>query len=135
MPIAWIALIVAACAAGAALYGHYRELPAWMTGPAICRLEAGGCAVLFRSPRASVLGMPNAALGLLLYALLAAGLAAGWPPVWMLLLMTPALAMSVFLGASLIRNRRECRICWTGHAANAVLFTWFALAAAGVIAA
>ena len=26
---------------------------------------------------------------------------------------------------SLIANNRQCRICWTGHAANAVLFLTF----------
>ncbi len=109
-------------AAAAALYGHYRVLPGWLTGPEICKLEHGGCAVLFRSPRASLLGVPNAALGLGLYVLLTAGLILGWPD-WFLLTMTvPALAMSVFLGWSLIVNRRQCRICWTGHASNAVLF-------------
>ena len=35
--------------------------------------------------------------------------------------MLPAIAMSAFLGASLIRNHLQCRICWTGHAANALL--------------
>jgi hypothetical protein len=29
--------------------------------------------------------------------------------------------MSVFLAWSLISNRRECRICWTGHISNAAL--------------
>ena len=47
-----------------------------MTGPEICQLEGGGCAVLFRSPRSALLGVPNAGLGLLLYALLAIGLLA-----------------------------------------------------------
>lgn len=134
VPIAWIALVVAAAASAAALYGHYLELPGWLTGPTICRLEAGGCAVLFRSPRASVFGVPNAALGLLLYAIVGFGLAQHWPVLWLLGLMTPALGLSVFLGASLIRNRRECRICWTGHVANATLFLLFALGAAGAIA-
>jgi uncharacterized membrane protein len=119
------ALVVGACASAAALYGHYRVLPGWMTGPAICRLEHGGCAVLFRSPRARLLGVPNAALGLALYALLAAGLALGWPALWLAILTAPALAMSAFLGYSLIVNRRECRICWAGHVANAVLFGGF----------
>ncbi len=117
-----IALVVAALASGAALYGHYAVLPAWLTGPDICKLEHGGCAVLFRSPRASMLGVPNAALGLLFYALLATGLIRHWPA-WLLAMMTlPALAMSAFLGWSLIVNRRQCRICWTGHAANLTLF-------------
>ena len=127
MPVVWIALIVAGAASAAALYGHYRDLPGWLTGPTICRLDGNGCAVLFRTPRARVLGVPNAALGLALYAILAIGVVADWPAMWLLVLTTPAMAMSIFLGASLIRNKRECRICWTGHAANAVLFLYFAL--------
>ncbi|HTI38872.1 MAG TPA: vitamin K epoxide reductase family protein [Vicinamibacterales bacterium] len=129
MPIVWIALIVATAASAAALYGHYRDLPAWMTGPTICRLDGNGCAVLFRTPRASLLGVPNAALGLLLYAILTVGVIERWPPAWMLALTTPAIAMSIFLAGSLVRNRRECRICWTGHAANLVLFASFAVRA------
>lgn len=124
--LTWIALIGGAVASCAALYGHYRTLPGFLTGPEICRLEHGGCAVLFRSSRSRLLGVPNAALGLALYALLAAGVLLG-SPAWLLLAMTaPALAMSVFLGWSLIRNRRQCRICWTGHVCNAALFTMFA---------
>jgi uncharacterized membrane protein len=122
LAMTWLALFGGMAAAGAALYGYYRVLPAWLTGPEICRLEAGGCAVLFRSPRAALLGIPNASLGLLLYVLLAAGLVLDWPA-WLLFLMTlPAVAMSAFLGWSLIVNQRQCRICWTGHASNAVLF-------------
>jgi uncharacterized membrane protein len=121
----WLALAGGTSAAAAALYGHYRVLPGWLTGPEICRLEDGGCSVLFRSPRSALLGVPNAALGLLLYLLLAAGLLLGWP-VWLLAVMTvPAVAMSVFLGWSLIANGHECRICWTGHVSNAVLFLIF----------
>jgi uncharacterized membrane protein len=118
----WLSLVGGLCASIAALYGHYRVLPAWLTGPEICRLEDGGCAVLFRSPRSAVLGVPNAALGLILYVLLAIGLASEWLS-WFLFLMTiPAVAMSAFLGWSLIVNRHECRICWTGHISNVVLF-------------
>ena len=47
---------MAGLSSAAALYGHYRVLPSWLTGPRICRLEHGGCAVLFRSPRAKLLG-------------------------------------------------------------------------------
>jgi uncharacterized membrane protein len=120
--VVWVALAVGASAATAALYGFYRVLPGWLTGPEICRLEDGGCAVLFRSPRAALLGVPNSALGLLLYALLAAGLLRRWPPVLLLAMMVPAVGMSGFLGYSLIANRRQCRICWAGHVANATLF-------------
>jgi len=129
MPAVWIALTAAVAASTAALYGRYRDLPPWLTGPTICKLDGNGCAVLFRTPRANLLGIPNAALGLLLYLILAIGIADRWPWAWLLGLTTPALAMSVFLAASLIRNRRECRICWTGHIANAFLFAYFAIRA------
>ena len=122
LPIIWTALAVGAAAAAAALYGHYLVLPGWLTGPQICRLEHGGCAVLFRSPRARLLGVPNALLGILLYVLLGLGLWLDWPPFVLFVLTVPAVAMSVFLGYSLIVNKRECRICWAGHTANAVLF-------------
>ena len=117
----WIALCAGAAAAAAALYGHYRVLPAWLTGPEVCQLDHGGCAVLFRTPRASLLGVPNALLGVLLYGLLAIGLLLDWPPRWLFVMTLPALAMSAFLGWSLISRRLQCRICWTGHLANALL--------------
>ncbi len=129
-------LIAGAAAAAAALYGRYRELPALLTGPTICRTEASGCQVLFRSPNAALLGVPNSLLALLFYPALAVGLAAGWPEPILAAGATAALAMSVRLGAGLIRRRLECRICWTGHIANFLI--WIALAVRvvqGVIAA
>ncbi len=124
--IVWIALVLGAFAAAAALYGHYLVLPGWLTGPEICQLEHGGCAVLFRSARARLLGVPNAALGLGLYLILAVGLLGGWPSLWLFLLTLPAVAMSAFLGYSLLANNRQCRICWLGHVANAALSAAFA---------
>lgn len=119
--LTWIALTLGAAAAAAALYGHYRVLPAWLTGPEVCQLEDGGCAVLFRSPRSRLLGVPNALLGVTLYGLLAIGLVLRWNP-WLLFAMTlPAIAMSAFLGYSLLSRGLQCRICWAGHVANALL--------------
>jgi uncharacterized membrane protein len=129
--VIWTALLVGALAASAALYGHYFVLPGWLTGPEVCRLEDGGCAVLFRSPRSALLGVPNAALGLLLYALIAAGLLGHWPLMLLFGMTLPAVAMSAFLGWSLITRHLQCRICWAGHAANAVLALSLALAALG----
>ena len=129
--VIWIALLAGAAAAAAALYGHYRVLPAWLTGPEVCQLEHGGCAVLFRTPRASILGVPNALLGIVLYVLLAVGLLLGWPPLWLFLMTLPAVAMSLFLGWSLISRGLQCRICWTGHVANGVLALTLALRALG----
>jgi uncharacterized membrane protein len=84
-------------------------------------MEDGGCAVLFRTPRASLLGVPNALLGVLLYAMIGVGLSFEWPAALLLLMVLPAIAMSGFLAWSLVTRRLECRICWTGHAANALL--------------
>jgi uncharacterized membrane protein len=117
----WLALLTGLSAAIAALYGHYAVLPAWLTGPEICRLEEGGCAVLFRSPRSALLGIPNAALGVVLYVLIGIGLLLDWPTWWLFVMTLPAVAMSAFLGWSLITRKLQCRICWTGHIANAVL--------------
>jgi uncharacterized membrane protein len=119
--IIWIALLVGMAASACALYGHYFVLPAWLTGPEVCRLEDGGCAVLFRTPRASLLGVPNALLGVTLYLLLATGLLRHWPAGWLFLMTLPAVAMSAFLAWSLLSRHLECRICWTGHVANAAL--------------
>ena len=123
--LVWLALLVGLCAAAAALYGYYLVLPSWLTGPEICQLEAGGCQVLFRTPRARLLGVPNASLGILLYVILAAGLILNAPLLLLFVLTWPAVAMSAFLGYGLIVNRRQCRICWAGHIANAVLFVLF----------
>ncbi len=117
----WIALLLGASASAAALWGYYGVLPGWMTGPEICRLEDGGCAVLFRTPRAALLGIPNASLGIALYAALAGGLVFGAPPLLLFAMTIPAVAMSAFLAYSLISRGLECRICWTGHAANVTL--------------
>lgn len=127
----WIPLLAGATASAAALYGHYRVLPAWLTGPEVCQLEHGGCAVLFRTPRASLFGVPNALLGVMLYALLAVGLLFDWPPLWLFVMTLPAIVMSAFLGWSLVSRRLQCRICWTGHVANALLAVALGLRAVG----
>ncbi len=123
----WTALPLGTAAAATALYGRYRTLPAFLTGPTICRLEDNGCQALFRPPLAADLGIPNSLLGLLFYALLASGLAAAWP-IWLLLsAATFALGLSAYLAFRLVRDRLECRVCWAGHAANALL--WLGLIA------
>ena len=119
--VIWLALVVGTAASCCALYGHYFVLPAWLTGPEVCRLEDGGCAVLFRTRRASLLGVPTALLGVILYVLVAVGLFRGWPALWLFVMTLPAVVMSAFLAWSLITRRLECRICWTGHCANALL--------------
>jgi len=128
--VIWIALALGAAAAAAALYGHYLVLPGWLTGPEVCVMEDGGCAVLFRSPRSRLLGVPNALLGVLLYALLAIGLLRQWPAAVLFVMTLPAVAMSAVLGYSLITRHLQCRICWTGHVANALLAVLLGVTAA-----
>lgn len=118
----WSSLLVGAIAAAAALYGRYRTLPASLTGPATCQLEAGGCKALFRTRDAALLGVPNSLLGLLFYAFLAAGLLLGWPNGLLLVAASLAFCMTLSLCRTLIRQHLECRICWTGHIANTLAF-------------
>jgi uncharacterized membrane protein len=116
--LTWITLAVGVAASLAALWGYYGVLPGWLTGPEICRLEDGGCAVLFRTPRAALLGVPNSSLGVLLYTLLAVGLLTHWPAWFLVVMIVPAVAMSTFLAWSLLSRGLQCRICWAGHVAN-----------------
>ena len=124
--LTWIALFVGAAASAAALWGYYGVLPGWLTGPEVCQLEDGGCAVLFRTSRAALLGVPNASLGILLYVLLAIAILMDVPPWILVVMIAPAVAMSAFLGWSLLSRRLQCRICWAGHLANFTLALLFA---------
>lgn len=109
-------------AAAVALYGRYRDLPGMLTGPATCQMEGGGCQALFRNANAAVMGVPKSALGLLCYVVMAIGWWQEWPA-WMLVVgATGALVMSIKLGLGLIARGLQCRICWMGHYANAVLW-------------
>lgn len=109
-------------AALAALYGRYRVLPAFLTGPNICKREEGGCQVLFRTPNAALLRVPNSALGALYYPLLAAGSLLGWPIGLLLIGSSAAFAMTLWLAWILVRDKLECRICWTGHVCNTAIW-------------
>lgn len=114
----WSAMSLGLASALVAAWGRYRDLPAWLTGPETCRLEGGGCQALFRTPRAALLGVPNALLAAAFYPLLAWGLLAGWDRRLLLGGASLALAMSVFLAWSLLSRKLQCRICWAGHWAN-----------------
>ena len=92
--LTWIALGLGTAAAAAALYGHYRVLPGWLTGPEVCLMEDGGCAVLFRSPRSSLIGVPNALLGVVALRPPGDWLLAHWPAWLLFVMMLPAVAMS-----------------------------------------
>lgn len=125
------AAVAGFAAASAALYGRYRTLPQFLTGPNICRLDHGGCAVLFRTPQAALLGVPNALLGVLYYPALLAGLAVSVSPRLLLAVSLLPLALSAVLARILIRDRLECRICWVGHAANLAVSAGLAILSFG----
>lgn len=117
-----ISIFIGFVSAVIAFYGRYRTLPALLTGPNICHLEAGGCQVLFRTPNAALLGVPNSALGILYYPLLGIGLLFHWPG-WMLFgAATFAFLMTLWLGWVLLRDKLECRVCWTGHVCNTIIW-------------
>ncbi len=117
-----IAVTLGLFAACLAFYGRYYILPALFTGPTICRLEAGGCQILFRTKEAALLGVPNSLLGILFYPSLAVA-AALHLPTWLLFLASSAsFLMTLYLARLLISRGLECRICWAGHAANALIW-------------
>ena len=120
-----ISMMVGWLGALAALYGRYRTLPAFLTGPNICRREANGCQALFRTKSAALLGIPNSALAVLFYPLLAVGLFFGWPPPLLFAASTFSFGMSLTLAWILLRDKLECRVCWLGHACNTLI--WFVL--------
>jgi uncharacterized membrane protein len=123
--VLWLSLGTGTCASLAALYGRYRTLPEIISGPLACETVVDGCNTLFRKKEAKLLGIPNAFLGIILYLFLATGLIAGCP-LWLLIFAASfGLAMSIHLGFNLIKNRRQCRICWIGHVSNSVI--WFCL--------
>ena len=126
--LVWAGLIAGFGAACAALYGRYRTLPAFLTGPAVCRLDdANGCQVLFRTRTAALLRVPNSVLGILFYLAVAAGWIAGRPVMLLMAGASAAGAMSIYLAYLLIRDRLDCRLCWAGHIANAAIWIGLAL--------
>jgi uncharacterized membrane protein len=117
-----LSLLIGFMAASAALYGRYRALPAFLTGPHICRLKDNGCQILFRTKNAALLGVPNSALAVLYYPLLGAGLFFHWPSILLLAAASAAFLMTLVLVRVLLRDRLECRVCWTGHVCNTLIW-------------
>ena len=126
--LVWTGVVAGLPAAFAALYGRYRTLPAALTGPVVCRLdEANGCQVLFRTRYAALLRVPNSLIGVVYYVFVAVGLVVGWPLPLLMAAASAAAAMSLYLAYVLIRDTLDCRICWTGHLANAAIWLGLAL--------
>lgn len=100
---------------------------AWI--PSLCRLGERTCASIIHTPRARVFGVPNSVLGQLWYLTLLGSVAAGQlaEPIWWWGLLVAAAAATVALGAFLTWSllfvtRVPCRLCFTSHALNLVIF-------------
>jgi uncharacterized membrane protein len=99
---------------------------AWL--PPICRLGERTCATVVDTPRARVFGVPNSVLGQIWYAALLVatplGLTLSLP--WWWAFAAGSLG-TVLLGAFLTYSllfvtRVPCRLCFTSHALNLVVF-------------
>jgi len=90
--------------------------------PRICRLSEKGCASVLETPRAKIFGIPNSALGIVLYSYLIFDVF--FFPVWIgWFFLTLALLRSVYLVYSLLFiTKIPCPLCFISHGINLVLF-------------
>jgi uncharacterized membrane protein len=95
--------------------------------PRVCRLEPGACDTILRTRGARLLGVPNFDLGILFYAGLA--ISVFLPPAWVelhtMLVFGSIVAavMGFYLTYTLLfRLRIHCRLCYTSHVINFVIF-------------
>jgi uncharacterized membrane protein len=123
MPRSKAGVLATAVAAGAGLYvaqHMYRKSRRAEKG------ELDEPSIVERPAARLLFGIPNAAFGIAYYGLQLSALPfAGSPTVRRVVLAASALALtqSVYLMYSLLFvTRMPCPYCWTGHAANIVLF-------------
>ncbi|HEY3130889.1 MAG TPA: vitamin K epoxide reductase family protein [Acidobacteriota bacterium] len=96
--------------------------------PKFCQMGKETCASIVFTPRARVFGVPNSLLGQFYYLGLLLGLLSGYlwqtPFVWIAIgasLVT--VALGIYLTYSLLfLTRVPCKLCFTSHAINAVIF-------------
>lgn len=128
------ALLVLLASAGTVISLYFTALAyRWVTPdsasiPAFCRMGEQTCATVIDSPRARMFGLPNSLLGLLYYAglltLLGSGRLGSPPWIWLALITSAGtVGLGAFLTYSLLfLTRIPCRLCFTSHAINLVLF-------------
>ncbi len=96
--------------------------------PALCRLDEKTCASVVFTHQARVFGLPNSVLGQAYYvALIAAGLSGAIDTApWSHILLGASAAtvcLAAYLSYSLLWVlRASCRLCFTSHAINVVIF-------------
>ena len=102
-------------------YRWFSSHVVWM--PKVCQLEEESCMRVLDTPRAKIFGIPNSVFGIGLYLYLIVDLFAGFPTLITLLLLTAALARSIFLAYSLLFiTKIPCLLCFTGQGVNLILF-------------
>ena len=90
--------------------------------PRICQLEEKTCLSVLDTPRAKIFGIPNSAFGIFAYLYLIID-QFFFPPYFGLILLFFALFRSLYLAYSLLFiTKIPCRLCFTSHAINLVLF-------------
>lgn len=104
-------------------YGWFPPDVSWV--PRVCQLEERSCIEVLKTPRAKIFGVPNSAFGIVIYLYLLADLFF-FPPLPGLALTGAALARSVYLAYSLLFiTKIPCRLCFTSHAINLMLFVFY----------
>ena len=110
----------------AVAYRWIRGDEVWL--PSFCHLGEQTCASIVFTPRARVFGLPNSVLGQVFYAGLIVGTPTGVldiPLVFGLCLAASivTVGLGVFLSYSLLFiTRVPCKLCFTSHGINLVIF-------------
>ena len=91
--------------------------------PRLCQLTKESCLSVLETPRAKIVGIPNSAFGILIYAYLLADQLFFFPPIIGLVFLGFALLRSIYLAYSLIFvTKIPCPLCFTSHGINFLLF-------------
>ena len=110
----------------AVAYHWIRADESWI--PAFCRLGEQTCASIVFTPRARVFGVPNSLLGQIYYSALLIGSPLGVldrPDLFRLYLGASlvTVGLAIYLSYSLLFiTRVPCKLCFTSHGINVVIF-------------
>lgn len=110
----------------AVAYRWIRADAKWI--PPFCRMGEQTCVSIVFTPRARVFGLPNSVLGQIFYVAILCGLPLGWidqPMLWRSYLAASlvTVVLGVYLSYSLLFiTRVPCKLCFTSHAINGLIF-------------
>lgn len=110
----------------AVAYRWIRADEKWI--PAFCRMEEQTCASIVFTPQARVFGLPNSVLGQIFYVAIIVGVPLGLVahPLWWrvyLLASLVTVGLGIYLSYDLLFvTRVPCKLCFTSHGINAIIF-------------